>query len=464
MVFSSHLFLFLFLPASLILYYLSPRWMKSATLTAVSLVFYGWWRPDFILLMLLTAGIDYGTGIQITRARERGGRGKAWLLVSMISNLGLLGYFKYANFGIASFNTLLGAAGGEPIAWTEVILPVGISFYTFQTMSYTIDIYWDRVKKADSFIDYLCYVTMFPQLVAGPIVRYITVEEQLRKRTHTSEKFFQGIVAMQTGLVKKLLLADTISQVADSAFAASDLTPLAAWVGIIAYAFQIYFDFSGYSDMAIGLGLMFGFRFPINFDRPYCSISVTDFWRRWHISLSTWLRDYLYVPLGGNRKGALRTYINLLLTMLLGGLWHGANWTFIAWGAYQGVWMVIERLAGKKAVWAGTPMPLQIAITFVVTCCGWVFFRAANLDAAFDYLGTMFSFGEWSRGLSGLDVRPLQIMILLLSGVVLWGLPSTQTFLRRIAPAYSLAIQPLFILAILHLFYQQNVPFLYFQF
>ena len=287
-------------------------------------------RPDFTLLILFSSIVDYTAGRRIARAHEEGRRGRPWLLFSVFTNLGLLGYFKYANFGIDTLNAILEANGAEPLSWTRVVLPVGISFYTFQTMSYTIDLYRGHVKPAQNFIDFLCYVSMFPQLVAGPIVRYITVEEQLRERRHTFAKFFQGVLAFEIGLAKKILIADVVAGMADSAFSSSHMGVLDAWLGVSAYAFQIYFDFSGYSDMAIGLGLMFGFRFPINFNRPYISTSITVFWRRWHISLSTWLRDYLYISLGGNRKGRIRTYFNLAATMFLGGLWHGAAWTFIA--------------------------------------------------------------------------------------------------------------------------------------
>ena len=464
MVFSSHIFLFLFLPVVLLAYYSTPKRWKSATLTAAGFVFYGWWRPDFVLLMMFTAIVDYWAGERISKARDEGRKGTAWLLVSVISNLGLLAYFKYANFAVESWNSVIGTFGGEPMAWTEVILPVGISFYTFKTMSYTIDVYWGHVRKADRFIDYLCFVTMFPELVAGPIIRYITVEDQLRNRVHSAEKFYQGIVALQTGLIKKLLIADVVAQVADAAFAAPSLSPLEAWTGVIAYAFQIYFDFSGYTDMAIGLGLMFGFRFPLNFNQPYRAISITDFWRRWHISLSTWLRDYLYVPLGGNRRSEARTYINLMLTMLLGGLWHGAAWTFIAWGAYQGIWLIAERYAGKRALWASVPRPLQMAATFIVVLGGWVFFRAANLEAAWKYFGAMFAFADWNSGAAAIDVRPLHLLALAAGAIALWGFPTTQSLVRKLQPLFVIAVQPAFFFAVLHVFYEQNVPFLYFQF
>jgi alginate O-acetyltransferase complex protein AlgI len=464
MVFSSHIFVFVFLPLTLVVYYLTPRPAKAVVLIAASFVFYGWWRPDFTVLMVISAVIDFVGGQLIGRAQDRGKTGKGWLVLALSLNLGLLGYFKYAGFAVSSLNSLLVATGGHPVSWVDVVLPVGISFYTFKTMSYTIDVYWKRVNRTDNFLNFLCYVTLFPELVAGPIVRYISIEKQLVSRTHTFGKFVQGIIAFQCGLAKKLLIADLLAPVADAAFSSTELTPAASWIGVIAYAFQIYFDFSGYSDMAIGLGLMFGFRFPINFDQPYRSASITEFWRRWHISLSTWLRDYLYVPLGGNRHGALRTYFNLIVTMLLGGLWHGANWTFVVWGAYQGIWLAIERMAGRRAIWASLPRPLQIAVTFVVALVGWVFFRAQSLGAALAYLGTMFDVTRVASGLASLDVRPIHVLVFAAAACVVFFVTTTQNVVKTMAPLRVLAMQPVFLVAILHLLYQQNVPFLYFQF
>ena len=303
MVFSSSIFLYGFLPIFLLVYYLTPNKFRSATLTVGSCIFYGWWRPDFVLLMLVSTIVDYTAGRKITLAHSQGKKGKPWLWISLLVNLGLLGYFKYVNFGIDSLNVALAKFDMSPIDFADVILPVGISFYTFQTMSYTIDVYTGRAKRQDRISDFMSYVTMFPQLVAGPIVRYNTIADQLRSRTHTLRKFGLGVLVFQCGFAKKILLADPMGDLADTAFATAGLAAFDAWMGITAYAFQIYFDFSGYSDMAIGLGFMLGFRFPVNFNSPYKSTSITDFWRRWHISLSSWLRDYLYIPMGGNRKG-----------------------------------------------------------------------------------------------------------------------------------------------------------------
>jgi alginate O-acetyltransferase complex protein AlgI len=462
MLFASGVFLHYFLPAFLILYFLSPRWARAYTIALASYVFYGWWRPDFLILMLVSTVVDYTAGARIHALRARGERGKPWLLVSLATNLGLLGYFKYANFGIGTLDALLQSFGREPITWAAVVLPVGISFYTFQTLSYTIDIYRGTSTPVRHFRDFMCYVSMFPQLVAGPIVRYNTIAEQLHTRTHTLDKFYRGVLAFQAGLIKKVLLADVLAQVADGSFDAGARSALDAWSGALAYTFQIYFDFSGYSDMAIGLGLMMAFTFPVNFDQPYRSRSITEFWRRWHISLSTWLRDYLYLPLGGNRKGPARTYVNLALVMLLGGLWHGAAWTFIAWGAYQGLWLVFERLAGKRTAYAFLPGPLQVLPTFLLIIAGWVLFRATDMAAARDYFAHMAGAGG-AAALPGL-VRPIHLCAFAAGALVIWLTPTTQRLIERPRAAWSLALQPLFFIALLHLHHEDHVPFLYFQF
>ncbi len=465
MIFASSIFLYAFLPIFLALYYLSPRRMKSVTLALASYIFYGWWRPDFVLLMLVSTVVDFTCGRRIEREQEgadNAKNGKRWVVLSCVVNLGLLAYFKYANFGIDTVNTILAEYGREPVQWTEVILPVGISFYTFQTLSYTIDVYRRVSPPVKSFGDFMCYVAMFPQLVAGPIVRYNTIAEQLHTRTHSLSKVYLGVLAFQSGLIKKVLIADIMGPLADQAFASSAPSAIDAWIGTLAYTFQIYFDFSGYSDMAIGLGLMMGFRFPINFNRPYCSLSITDFWRRWHISLSTFLRDYLYIPLGGNQKGAIRTTINLALTMLLGGLWHGAAWTFIAWGAFQAFWLMFERSLGKQALYARAPKLIRIAFTFVLVMLGWVLFRAEDMTAATSTFAAMFGAGE-SSGL-GLELSPLHFIVGAMAAMVIWALPTTQTLIERASVWWTLPLQAAFVIALFHLHFEDHVPFLYFQF
>ena len=351
MVFSSIVFLFLFLPPVLAGYYLlhafAPRFWKHLFLTLCSYVFYGWSNPWFVWLMLVSTAIDYVCArlmtdgfrsprgatlplLDLGGTRTRGQR--AALVASLVSNLALLGFFKYFNFGIDSWNALALALGAEGLALgttLRIVLPLGISFYTFQSMSYTIDVYRGDGRAIRSFPDFACYVSMFPQLVAGPIIRFQEVADQIADRTHTVEKFARGVTFVCFGMAKKILLADTCGQIADFCFNAQQVSAAEAWTGVLAYAFQIYYDFSGYSDMAIGFGLMLGFMFAKNFDSPYRSASIGEFWRRWHLSLSNWLRDYLYIPLGGNRLGTRRTYANLIVVMLLGGLWHGASWNFV---------------------------------------------------------------------------------------------------------------------------------------
>ena len=398
MLFTSPVFLYAFLPLFLALYAATPRGWRSLTIAVASYVFYGWWRPDFVLLMLVSTAVDYACGRGIQRDREQGRpRRRRWLVLSLVVNLGLLAWFKYANFGIDTLNQVRAALGEPPIPWVDVVLPVGISFYTFQTLSYTVDVWRGVSPPVRNLRDFMCYVSMYPQLVAGPIVRYNTVAEQLHSRSHTLAKFGRGVLAFQIGLVKKVLVADVLGPLADAAFAVDDPTCLDAWIGILAYAFQIYFDFSGYSDMAIGLGLMIGFRLPINFDSPYRSISITDFWRRWHISLSSFLRDYLYIPLGGNRGSGRATYRNLMITMVLGGLWHGAAWTFVVWGGIHGGFLSLEHWRRQRRAARGLPEPPDNAlrrtgqrlVTFHIVCLAWVFFRAESIETAFDLLGRL---------------------------------------------------------------------------
>ncbi|MCA8975689.1 MAG: MBOAT family protein [Planctomycetes bacterium] len=465
MVFSSSIFLYAFLPAFLVLYFLSPHRLRSLTTALGSFVFYGWWKPEFVLLLLFSSVVDFWLGGRIVRDREHGrGHGRRWVVASAVVNLGLLGYFKYANFGVESFRALLQALGfAGDFEWAQIVLPIGISFYTFQTMSYTIDLYRGEVQPAERFVDFLCYVSMFPQLVAGPIVRYSVVEQELRSRQVTWQKVRQGVLFFQCGLAKKILIADTLARFANGTFDTVEAVHcLDAWLGAVGYAFQIYFDFSGYSDMAIGLGLMLGFHFPINFDSPYKADGITDFWRRWHISLSTWLRDYLYVPLGGNRKGPLRTYVNLTLTMLLGGLWHGAAWNFLAWGGYQGFWLVVERLSGRRPWYGMAPRLLRVAITFVLVLFGWVLFRARDLGHAVSFASTMLGGGgeavpkDWGAA---------PWAELAAAAVIAFALPTSQRLVPRSRPAFVLLLQLAFVLAALHIHRApDDIPFLYFRF
>jgi alginate O-acetyltransferase complex protein AlgI len=334
-------------------------------------------------------------------------------------------------------------------------------------MSYTIDVYRGKARAVRNIIDFACYVSMFPQLVAGPIIRFSEVANQLQQRSHTFEKFSRGVAFMAFGLAKKILLANPCGKIADIAFNAGSLGVVDAWYGVIAYAFQIYFDFSAYSDMAIGLGLMLGFVFPKNFDSPYISQSITEFWRRWHISLSSWLRDYLYIPLGGNRRGRARTYVNLSIVMLLGGLWHGAAWNFIIWGAMHGAMLAFERTTGKDALYRRLPKTARIATTFTIVLLSWVFFRAETLSAAGRYFGNLFGFGEVQAGaglIGGVIYQPYYVLTFLVAAVVVWGAPQTWDFSRHITPARAAVALVALWISLAMLFTQSFNPFIYFIF
>lgn len=473
MVFSSYLFLFYFLPLALLLYYAAPTRARHLILTLLSYVFYGWANPLFVVLLLGSTTIDYAAGLVMAADRRAGGptsKSRAAVIVSICSNLSLLGFFKYYNFGAQNIDALaqwmdLSSLGLD--AALRVTLPLGISFYTFQSMSYTIDVYRGRATPIRSFIDFACFVSLFPQLVAGPIIRFTEIADQLRVRTHTVEKFARGIAFLCLGLGKKVLLANPCGKIADLAFDAGSLAPLEAWYGVTAYAFQIYFDFSGYSDMAIGLGLMLGFVFPKNFDSPYRAQSITEFWHRWHISLSTWLRDYLYLPLGGNRRGNVRTYINLFIVMLLGGLWHGAAWNFVVWGALHGVLLAGERLRGKAALYGGLPAAARMAVTFVIVLVTWVFFRSPDLTAAIRYLGDMAAIGTVQPGaqlLSGIIYAPYYLGTFAVAAGIVWLAPQTWDWTKTLTPAKAVAVLGVLVLAVIVLTTQAYNPFIYFIF
>jgi len=466
MVFSSYLFIFFFLPLALLGYYAAPKKLRHLTLTIFSYIFYGWANPWFCLLMLFNTSVDYTNG-RLMGAYPA--RKKLFVTISIVCDLAILGFFKYFNFGLDNYNATMAALGipeAQYLGFFRVVLPLGISFYTFQSMSYVIDVYRGDAKVVTNFIDYACYVSMFPQLVAGPIIRFQDVADQLRERTLTWEKFARGTSFFMLGMAKKVLLANPCGKIADTTFNTGDLSCFDAWYGAVAYAFQIYFDFSGYSDMAIGLGLMLGFVFAKNFDSPYRSKSITEFWRRWHLSLSTWLRDYLYIPLGGNRKGSVRTYINLALVMLLGGLWHGASWNFLIWGGIHGGYLAFERAQGKESIYHKLPALLQIIITFFIVLIAWVFFRADTLPDAAQYLKCMFGGATPGQGeaVRGLIYNPYYVVNFLLAAVTIWALPQTWDFTRRLTwPKIAWCIL-LFFVSLIALTTQSYNPFIYFIF
>ncbi len=389
MVFSSVTFLFFFLPAVLMLYLAAGAKCRNILLLAASLLFYAWGEGVYLVLMLASIGINYLGGRLIGAASSLSER-RLWLILSVILNLLLLGYFKYANFIADNLNILLNTINLGSIELSPVRLPIGISFFTFQALSYIIDVFRKEVKPQGNVLNLALYISLFPQLIAGPIVRYHDIDKQISNRKTSIADLANGIERFIFGLSKKVLLANPVGEIAVRIFALpeSELTTPLAWLGAVAYTLQIYFDFSGYSDMAIGLGRMFGFRFLENFNYPYISRSIREFWRRWHISLSTWFRDYVYIPLGGNRYGSIRTGIHLVTVFLLCGLWHGAAWTFVIWGLYHGLFLSIERtVIGKllENLWS----PIRVTITLLLVICGWVIFRSETLSEALNYLSIM---------------------------------------------------------------------------
>ena len=392
MLFSSIPFLYYFLPCVLLLYFLAPGKLKNSVLMLSSLFFYGWGEPKYLILMLLsiTQGYIFGRLVEKYRGKKRA---KLFLTLSVVFSFLMLGYCKYADFFISSFNAVTGLS----IPLLKIALPIGISFYTFQIVSYVIDVYRGDAGVQKTPLYVALYIALFPQLVAGPIVRYTTVEYEITHREHTLSDFSDGLVRFFIGFGKKMLLANAMGEIADDVFTmGSDvLTAPVAWVGAIAYSFQIYFDFSAYSDMAIGLGRMFGFHFLENFNYPYISDSITDFWRRWHISLSTWFRDYVYIPLGGNRCSKARCIFNLSVVWFLTGMWHGANWTFIAWGLYFGALLIIEKYP-LGSILPKIPRAVRRVVTLVIVMIGWVLFRSDSIADAGRYLAVMFGGGGFA--------------------------------------------------------------------
>jgi len=418
MIFSSHIFLFYFLPIVLCLYYVLPFKARTALIAVSSYVFYGWANPIWAVIMFFGSSVDYLCGLALVRLSglkddgplppiigpeiPRTRKMKVVLAVSIVTNLGLLAVFKYTGFVAENVNAVASVLGlGNPLPVLRLVLPVGISFYTFKAMSYAIDVYRGEARPMRRFTDYMCFEAFFPDLVAGPIIRYAALEEQMRVRQHTMDKFARGVAFFAFGMAKKILIANPMGHVADTAFGAGALRAHDAWFGVFGYAFQIYFDFSGYSDMAVGLALMMGFVLIQNFDSPYQSRSITEFWRRWHISLSTWLRDYLYIPLGGNRKGSGRTYVNLMTVMLFGGLWHGASWNFVVWGGIHAFAFLPLLLLNRNRKYVDSIVSvnknlpslkesIQIVMTFGFVSFAWIFFRIQNLSTAINYIRHIF--------------------------------------------------------------------------
>lgn len=407
MVFSSTIFLCVYLPLVLLGYYICPKKGRNLFLLIVSLVFYAWGEPKYVFLMIFSILVNYIFGRLMDKHRENKKRLKLMLVLSVVIDLGLLSVFKYTDFIITNVNAIFGAN----FDLLNIALPIGISFYTFQAMSYTIDVYRDDVRVQKNLIDFGMYITMFPQLIAGPIVRYADVQDQLADRSVTTADFSEGVMRFVVGLGKKVLLANQMGAVWSDIYAlGGDVSTLMAWTGAIAYTFQLYFDFSGYSDMAIGLGRMFGFKFPENFRYPYQSVSITDFWRRWHITLSTWFKEYLYIPLGGNRRGLARQALNLLIVWSLTGFWHGAGWNFVMWGLYYFVILFIEKLFLLKAL-DKLPKFFRHVYALLLIIIGWVIFASDDVSVLLPYLGSMFGA---NGAIGGMDVYTLLTKAVLL--------------------------------------------------
>ncbi len=467
MVFSSLSFLTLFLPLTILLYFAVPRRFRNLLLFLASLIFYAWGEPVYIVLMLFSSVVDYSHGLLMEKFDGRPGVRRALLISSVAINLSLLGFFKYAGLVVSTLNAALSLSIPVP----SVALPVGISFYTFQTMSYSIDVYRRNCPAQRDPIAFGCYVTMFPQLIAGPIVRYVDVMREINDRRETFEGFFLGIRRFLVGLAKKLILANGVGMLWDSVSAqpAASLSALSAWLGVLAYAFQIYFDFSGYSDMAIGMGRMFGFQFPENFRYPYVSRSVSDFWRRWHITLSTWFREYLYIPLGGNRVSVPRNIFNLAVVWMATGLWHGASWNFLLWGAYFGAVLIAEKFLYGKAL-SRAPGFVGWAYTALVVLVGWVFFALDDLGRGAAYLGAMFGGGAGAVDAYALRALLNYGAVLLLCAAA--STPLASGALERLrerrprahsALTYALVIAG-FALCLIYVVDAGYNPFLYFRF
>ena len=420
MVFSSLYFLFLYLAVTLAVYYLTPVRWRNAVLLVFNLIFYGWGEPVYILIMFASTAIDYTHGMLVDRCKAKNNDRGARMAVasSVVFNLALLFFFKYWDFLAQSFAAL----GLHFMPVLGIRLPIGISFYTFQTMSYTIDVYRGDAKVQRNIVNFGTFVTLFPQLIAGPIIKYKDLGDQIDSREHSVEKFASGVQIFVIGLAKKVLLANSIGKLWDvyKATPGSELTVLGSWLGIVAFTFQIYFDFSGYSDMAVGLGRMLGFEFMRNFNYPYISRSVTEFWRRWHISLGTWFREYLYIPLGGNRVPKYRLFLNLMIVWAATGIWHGANWTFLLWGLYYGVLLVLEKMVWGKAL-GKAPAAVQHIYTMVLVIVGWALFDLDTLGHLGVYLKGMF-------GLSGAgfaDAKAVYYLGMYLPTLVILTLAST---------------------------------------
>ncbi|MBR5537656.1 MAG: MBOAT family protein [Clostridia bacterium] len=471
MLFSSTTFLYYFLPAVLLVYYgllRRHRGLRNGFLTLASLFFYAWGEPRFVLVMLLSICMNWLFGLGVDHGKARGRAGLGWMTAAVVFNLSVLFVFKYLTFTLHNLTFLLPDGFSIP----EIALPIGISFFTFQALSYVLDVYRGRGEAQKNIVHVGLYISLFPQLIAGPIVRYQTVAHEIVHRQENAEDFFDGFARFTVGLIKKVLLSNSLSVFADYAFAhTGEITTAYAWLGAVCYTLQIFFDFSGYSDMAIGLGRMFGFHFLENFDYPYISRSVTEFWRRWHISLGTWFRDYVYFPMGGNRVSRGRHLLNLFTVWLLTGIWHGANWTFVAWGLMYFVLLAAEKFTGldkRQTGFAGTALRRTYTLLFVML--GWVIFKSDSLGHTWQYFGAMVG-GNGLGFADELFLRDLRTALIPLAAAVLFSMPVADFVKKRmhtqrpvLQMLYYAVLFALFVLSVASIESSSHNPFIYFNF
>ncbi|GGJ66952.1 MBOAT family O-acyltransferase [Deinococcus aquiradiocola] len=467
MVFSSYIFLLLFLPLFLVAYALTPARARSWAILLGSLLFYAWAAPAALGLLVGVIVFTYLVG-----GRVMGTSGRArwtWLTLGVTGNLAMLGYFKYANMAVSSANAVREALGLDPFLWNHVLLPVGLSFYIFHAISYLVDLHRGTARPPRSIVEFGAFVSLFPHLVAGPILRFHLLAEQFRERTHTPEKFARGAQRVMVGLSMKVLLADPLAPLVNAAYTAAHPSAADAWLGSVAYTLQLFFDFAGYSHMAIGLALMLGFVFPENFLDPYTATSVTAFWQRWHVSLGAFLREYVYIPLGGNRAGPGRTQLNLFLTMTVGGLWHGANWTFVLWGMWNGAFLVLERALARRFRRPPPPAWYAVPKVMLIVILGRVLFRSDSVSHALEvYRGLLGANGAALTPAVSLLFTPERFAVMLAGVAVVYGVPLLRARPQLLRPAVlngvGYARVPVFLLAVVTLAAQHDAPFLYFQF
>ncbi len=467
MLFSSSVFIFIFLPLVLFLYYISGKKIRNYILLLASLIFYAWGGVNYLKILMVSILINYIFGLLIDKTVDRSHLRKFILILGIILNLALLFYYKYYDFFIENINNIL----NMNLELKRIVLPIGISFFTFQGMSYIIDIYRNDGKVNKNIFSVALYISFFPQLVAGPIIKYKIIDEQIRVRKESIDYFSYGINRFVIGLGKKIIISDMLGAISNNIFLlanSSGIDMITAWIGAICYTLQIYFDFSGYSDMAIGLGHLFGFKFPENFNYPYISRSITEFWRRWHISLSTWFKEYLYIPLGGNRRG--NVYFNLFVVFLVTGLWHGASWNFVIWGLWHGMFMIIERVIRNENWYKKIPSFIKIFITLFIVIIGWVLFKATTLEEGLKYLSIMFGLSNFSNITFEYTYFISRKFIVL----IIIGIMASTPIFKKIFNRYrgikvfelikTILIILLFIISIIFMVNSTYSPFIYFQF